>query len=132
MIAVRLEQKHVDLVADDAGADSRLKSLAQSAIAPSSQFTEAMLRIDPERQIEIAAFVPNLDPLLAEFAEPWNLLPQRLCDRAYYGDRLNLRKICPSLRHHIRGQSKLALASQHETVLFLYLGAPHQLTPTAS
>jgi hypothetical protein len=104
----------------------------QSAIAPPSQLTEAMLRIDPERQIEIAAFVPNLDTLLAEFAEPWNLLPQRLCDRPYHGDRLNLWKGRPCLRHHIRGQSKLALASQHETVLFLDFGAPHQLTPTAS
>src|SRR5712664_2492854 len=86
----------------------------------------------PEREIKIAAFVPNLDTLLAELPEPRNLLPQRLCDRAYHGDRLNLRKSHPCLRHHIRGHSKLALASQHETVLFLDLGAPHQLTPTAS
>jgi hypothetical protein len=52
---MRLEQKHVDLVAGDAGVGSRLKSLTQSAVAPPSQLTETMLRIDPESQIEITA-----------------------------------------------------------------------------
>jgi hypothetical protein len=91
-----------------------------------------MLRIDPESQVEIAAFMPDLDALLAELPESWNLLPQGLCNRAYHGDSLNLRKTRPSLCHHIRGDPELALACQHKTVLFLYLGAPHELTPAAS
>jgi hypothetical protein len=120
------------LVADDATANAGLIGFAQSAITLASQLTETMLRIDPESQIEIAAFMPDLDALLAELPESWDLLPQRLCDRADHGDRLNLGKTRPSLRHHVRGDPELALAPQHETVLFLYLGAPHELTPAAS
>src|SRR5271157_3184051 len=65
-ITLRLEQKHVNLMAGDARADPALISFAQGAIAYPTQLTESMLRIDPKSQIEVPAFVPNLDPLFAK------------------------------------------------------------------
>ena len=38
-------------------------------------FTKTLLRFDPERQIEIAAFMPNFDALTTKIAETRNLLP---------------------------------------------------------
>jgi hypothetical protein len=100
-------------VADNATANAGLIGFTQGAITLTSQLTETMLRIDPESQIEITAFVPNLYTLVAELPESWNFLPQRICDRSYHRNRLNLRKTCPSLCHHIGGDPELALACQH-------------------
>lgn len=39
------------------------------------QITEAVLRLDPNSEIKVATFMPDLDALTAEFPETGNLLP---------------------------------------------------------
>src|SRR6186713_2565941 len=92
-VAARFKQKQVELLGDDAGSSTGLLSPAQGKGRRLAQFAEAVLRIDPERQVEVATFVPDLDALATELAESRDFLPQRLCDRADHRDRLNLREI---------------------------------------
>nr|WP_187399367.1 hypothetical protein [Bradyrhizobium paxllaeri] len=131
-VAHRFEQKDIQLVADNADAETRFICLAQGSTGRPADFPEAVLPIDPERQIEIAAFMPDFDALATKLPEPRNLLPQRLGDRAYHGDRLDLWKRHPRLRDDICRHAKLTLALQKIAVLFLDFGAPHFLTPEAS
>src|SRR2546430_8048095 len=81
-VAPRFEEKGVDLLADHAGVGPGLISRLQGTILRTSQFAKPILQIDPHRQIEILAFVPNLDAFPAELAETRNLLPQRPGDRS--------------------------------------------------
>jgi hypothetical protein len=60
---------------DNAGVGTRRKCLAQSTISGSMYFMKTLLRFDPERQIEIAAFVLHLNARTTEIAETRNLLP---------------------------------------------------------
>lgn len=89
----------------------------QRAVASLAQLAEAILRGEPEGEIEIAAFVPDLDALSAKFAESWDFLPQRLRDRADHRDRFDLRESHPGFRHCIRRDAKLALEFEQISVL---------------
>ncbi len=62
----RIEHEDIELMGDNAGVGARRKCLAQSTIGGPMYFTKTLLRFDPERQIEIAAFMPNLDALATE------------------------------------------------------------------
>lgn len=74
-VGSRLDQEHVQLMADDAHAGAHLVSASQRTFSGATQFAEAMLRLDPQRQIEIAALMPDLDAFAPELREPWNFLP---------------------------------------------------------
>ena len=71
----RIEHEDVELMGDNAGVGTRRKCLAQSTISLPVYFAKTLLRFDPERQIEIAAFMPHLNALTTEIAETRNLLP---------------------------------------------------------
>ena len=74
-IALRLEQKDIHLMVGDAYAGARLICLAQGEGAHPTQFAETVLRIDPESQIEVLAFMPDLDAGAEELLEPRNRHP---------------------------------------------------------
>jgi hypothetical protein len=74
-VARRIEHKDIELMGDNAGVGAGLKCLAQSTISRPVYFAKILLRFDPERQIKIAAFMPNLDAFATEIAETRNLLP---------------------------------------------------------
>src|SRR5690348_4340308 len=65
-IAVRLDQKHVQLMAGDADTGARIVSFAQRRDCGMPKLAEPFQRVEPKRQIEIAAFVPDFDALAAE------------------------------------------------------------------
>nr|WP_189521446.1 hypothetical protein [Mesorhizobium sp. M1B.F.Ca.ET.045.04.1.1] len=69
-VAAGLEQEYVELMVGDADAHACLEGLSQRGGSRAAQLAEPMLRVDPHRQIEIAALVPDLDARAAEFAEP--------------------------------------------------------------
>lgn len=73
-VGARLDQEDIQLVTDDANAGPRFIRRAQGAIGGAAQFAEAALCIEPKRQVQIAALVPDLDAPLAEFAKPRDLL----------------------------------------------------------
>src|SRR5207244_6664029 len=68
-VADRFDQKHVELLAHHAGAGSALKRSAQRTCSRATERAEAILRIDPERQVEIAAFVPHFDSRTPELGK---------------------------------------------------------------
>ena len=74
-VATGLEQEDIQLMAGDTDARAGLVSHAQSAHSSPAQRAQPVLVINPERQVKIAAFVPDLDPFTAKFAEPRNFLP---------------------------------------------------------
>ncbi len=74
-VAPRLEQKDIHLMADNAHAGSGFIRTAQGAVASSTQLSEPVLAIDSESQIEVAAFMPDLNPGAAERPEAGNLFP---------------------------------------------------------
>ena len=131
-VVSRIEHEDIELVRHNAGVGPRYKRLAQGTIGRPVYFAKTLLQFDPERQIEIAALMPNLDALTTEIAETRNLLPQRLRHRAYHGNRMDLRKRHPRIRHDIGCHAKPALLNQQIFVLLLDLRAPHRFTPAAS
>lgn len=131
-IASRLEQKGIDPVVRNTHTGSGFECLAQGAGACLAQFGEPLLRVEPERHVEITAFVPDLDAAAAELPEARDLLPERLCDRADDGDRLNFRELGPRAGDDIRRQSIIMLQLEKISILAVYLGAPHGFTLRAS
>src|SRR4029077_16909623 len=131
-IALRLEHKDIHLMVGDAYAGARLICLAQGEGAHPTQFAETVLRIDPESQVEVLAFMPDLDTGAAELRESRNLPPYRRRDRTDYGVRPDFWEGHPGLRHQIGRRTELALALQHEAVLRFDLGAAHGFTPRPS
>jgi hypothetical protein len=75
--------------------------------------------------------MPDLAAFAAKFAEPRNLFPQRLGDRAYYRNRFDIRKHHPRLCDDVGRYAELALPLQKLAVLFLDFGASHFLIPKA-
>lgn len=76
------------------------------------------------RQVEVLAFVPDLDVGAAEFAETWDLLAQRLGDRADHGDGLDFLKGDQRVGHDVSGAAKIVLRPQEVTILLFDLLAP--------
>src|SRR4029434_4185932 len=62
-VAAGLDQEHIELLTDHACAGPAFERRPQRTRGGAAKRAEAILRIHPERQIEIAAFVPHLDPL---------------------------------------------------------------------
>jgi hypothetical protein len=132
-IASRSKQKYIYLMAGDARTDAGLMRGLQGANTGPAQFAQTVLRVDPQRQIEIAAFMPDLDALSAIRAEAWDLLPQPLGHGADHRNGHHLRKSHPGIRYDVRRDPKLALLLQKVVVLLLDLGPPHDpLIPTAA
>jgi hypothetical protein len=101
----------------------------QGATGGTAQFVEPLLRVHPKSQVQITAFMPNLDLLAMELPKSRDLLPERLGDRADDGYGLHLGERHPRIGHDICGHPELVLALQQETVLFLDLGPLHDSLP---
>jgi len=110
---------------------ARLEGIVQRLRQGAAHRAEAVLGVDPHRQVEILAFVPDFDALAAELREARHLLPQFLGNRADDGHRPNFREGPEGIRHHVGGHAELALLTQKILVLFLYVGPPHGFTPAA-
>jgi hypothetical protein len=122
-------KKDVELVADDADAGSGLISCAQSAAGSGGQLTEPILRIEPERKIQIMAFVPDLYALASELSKSRHLFPECLGDRADHRHRPDLGELHPGVDHDVGRHAELPLQAQQVAVLLRDLGAPHGFSP---
>jgi hypothetical protein len=131
IVGAGFDQKNVQLVISNADPCSFLKRLAQGKRSGAAQFAEAFLGVEPECQIEIAAFMLDLNPCAPEFAEARHLFPKRLRDGADNGDRRHLAKTRPGIGDDIRRRAELPLAFQHVAILLFNRRAPH-VRPTVS
>lgn len=59
-IGCRLEQKYIRLMSGDAGPSPGFISRSQDKVAGTAQFTQPAEGIEPDGEIEIFAFMPNL------------------------------------------------------------------------
>ncbi|MBZ9802837.1 hypothetical protein LB564_13870 [Mesorhizobium sp. ES1-6] len=130
-IAAGFDQKNVQLMIGDADPHAFLERFAQGKSAGATQFAKPLLGIEPERQVKIATFVPDLDPRTPEFGETRHFFPERLGDRADYRHRNHLLEAHPGIGDYIRRGTKLPLAFHHIAVLLLDGRAAH-VRPTAS
>ena len=128
---MRFEQEHIDLLWNDAHADTCPEGSTQRQRQGPAHLSQTVLRVQPHRQIEIVAFMPDFDTRAAEFVETRNLLPQSFGNGADHGHCLDLLEVRECFRHHVGGHAKLALLFHHGPVLSLDLGAPHNVTPAA-
>ncbi|MEZ5934847.1 MAG: hypothetical protein R3F54_23515 [Alphaproteobacteria bacterium] len=117
-IAARLEHEHIDLMmgnADLACAVELRQDLPAKPIEP-WQLVQAG---EPERQVDVLAFMPELDPSSAIRGESRHLLPQRLCDRADQRDAHHRGELRPSVRQRIGSQAKLLMAQGQKTIVLV-------------
>jgi hypothetical protein len=84
-----------------------------------------VLRLEPDGEVKIGAFVPELDAGAPEVAEARDLLPQRPGNRADHRHCLHLRKRSQRIGHDVGGDAELALALELPLVLLLDIGRAH-------
>ncbi|MEZ2332574.1 hypothetical protein AB6802_22865 [Mesorhizobium sp. RCC_202] len=123
-VAAWLEQEYIELMAGDADASACLEGLPQRGGSRAAQLAEPMLRVDPHRQIEIAALVPDLDARATEFAEPGTSFQSGFATdpmTAIASISGNAIQDCVT----IGGFAEFALAPQEVTVLLFDLRALH-------
>ena len=73
--------------------------------------------------------MPDFDACAAERRETRHFLPQLLGNRANDRHGANFREGHEGIRHHVRSHAELALLTQEEPILLLYLGPPHGFIP---
>lgn len=122
-VGSRLDQKDFDLMIGDAWTLAAPKGFEQRNISGPAERAEPFLRRDPYGQIDVLAFVPNLDSGATEIVESRDFLPQRFGRRADHRDRLDFLESHQRVGNDIRGPAEIALPPQHETILILDLGA---------
>ncbi len=125
IVTLRLEQEHVELMADDTDAGSGFERFPQRVTGRAAQFAKTVLGFQPQRQIEVAALMPDLDALAAELGKTRNLLPQQPRDGADHGHRPDLVEPHPCIGHHVRRHAKFPLALEQVAVLFGDRAAAH-------
>ena len=116
-VADGFDQKDVELMIDDAGSGVRLEGAAKSLRGGAAERSKPLLRIDPKRQIEIEAFMPNLDAFTTELRKPRDFLPEWLGHRADHGHRPHFGRRSPCMGNEISRNSELALPRQQVAVL---------------
>ena len=128
-IRPRLDQEDLHLVADRAWPGPGLVGRSHGAIAGAADVAQPMLRADPHREIEILAFVPDLDAGLAKLAKARHLFPEGLRHRADDGGRLDLLERGQRVGDDISGSAEVVLLTQQNLVLPFDLGARYHLVP---
>ena len=75
LVGSGFDQENLDLMIGGAWTPSAFKCPAQREISGATQFTKPELRRNPDRKIDILAFMPDFDPGTAELAEARHFLP---------------------------------------------------------
>ncbi|WP_422035048.1 hypothetical protein [Reyranella sp.] len=97
-----------------------------------AHLVQSALGVNPHRQIEVRALVPDFDACAAKLRKTRDLLPQLLGNRADDRYGANIGKSHERVRHDVRSHAELALLKQEVLVLLLDLGPPHGFIPEAS
>src|SRR5215207_4966906 len=100
-----------------------LEQMVKGNTAGPIEYLEPVQAIEPHRQINILAFVPDRNVPVSEWLKARNLPPQWSGDRADQRHRRDLRDPGERCGHGISGQTKLRLPAQHLAVLCGHLPA---------
>lgn len=129
-VGAQLEQEDVDLLVDNtAGVAAGVFGALQGDRRGAALFAQAGLRVEPRREVEILALVPDLDAGATEIAEARYFLPQLPGDGADHGDGRASVEAHPGIGEQIRGGAEITPPLQQVSVLALDLAATHGLTP---